>query len=192
MILSAAELIVAEQGFSALTVRKIAAQIGYTVGSIYMVFDNMADLVLHINARTLDHIAAQLQQTQDCAGALGIEVFTKAYLSYASQNLNRWQLVFDCHLLEDVPIPAWYQAKIDVLLAQVEVQFGQLAPGCSESGKKQAARTLWAGIHGVCELSLSGALGAVDVNDIENDVALLVRHFIDGWMRADSGAVAAG
>ncbi|HEY5141506.1 MAG TPA: TetR family transcriptional regulator, partial [Methylococcales bacterium] len=34
MILDAAERIVTEEGFSALKVRKIAVEIGYTVGSI--------------------------------------------------------------------------------------------------------------------------------------------------------------
>ena len=38
MVLIAAEGIVTEEGEEALTVRKIAQHIGYTVGSIYMVF----------------------------------------------------------------------------------------------------------------------------------------------------------
>ena len=65
LVLDAAETIVREEGFSGLKVRKIASEIGYTVGSIYMVFANMADLIMHINARTLDAIAAQLGQVQD-------------------------------------------------------------------------------------------------------------------------------
>jgi AcrR family transcriptional regulator len=64
LVLSAAEAIVTEEGFSALKVRRIAAEIGYTVGSIYMVFTNMADLTVHINAKTLDAISAQLEQVQ--------------------------------------------------------------------------------------------------------------------------------
>ena len=35
-------------------------EIGYTVGSIYMVFENMADLIIHVKGRTLDDIAEQL------------------------------------------------------------------------------------------------------------------------------------
>ena len=185
MILSAAELIVVEQGGAALTVRKIAGQIGYTVGSIYMVFDNMADLVLHINARTLDHIATHLEQTRDCTGALGIEAFAKAYLSYARQHLNRWRLIFDYHLPEDTPIPLWYQAKIEAVFGLVEAQFAQLDRNCHEAGRKHAARTLWAGVHGVCVLSLNGTLGAVGVNDVEDSVVLLARHFIRGWMSSN-------
>jgi AcrR family transcriptional regulator len=48
LILTAAETIIVKQGVAALTVRKIAQEIGYTVGSIYMVFANMQDLMMHI------------------------------------------------------------------------------------------------------------------------------------------------
>ena len=75
LVLDAAETIVIDEGFSELKVRKIAMEIGYTVGSIYMVFANMADLIMHINARTLDALAAQLEQIQDMT---------------LSSRLNRW------------------------------------------------------------------------------------------------------
>ena len=149
-----------------------------------MVFDNMADLVLHINARTLDHIAAQLEQTQYCAGASGIEAFAKTYLSYARQNLNRWRLIFD-YLPEDTAIPAWYQAKIDAVFGPVEAQFARLDRNCTEASAKQAARVLWAGVHGVCVLSLNGTLGVAGVSDVEDSVVLLARHFTHSWMSSN-------
>ena len=108
MVLNAAENIVIEDGFSALTVRKIAMEIGYTVGSIYMVFANMADLILHLNARTLDDIAAQLEQVQEPDPAQCIEALAKTYLSYASTHFNRWHSIFEARLPEGATIPVWY------------------------------------------------------------------------------------
>jgi AcrR family transcriptional regulator len=106
MVLDAAEAIVIEEGLSALKVRKVAVEIGYTVGSIYMVFANMADLIMHINARTLDNIAGQLEQVQDCAADQCIEALAQTYLSYASQNLNRWSMLFEYRLPQNFDIPA--------------------------------------------------------------------------------------
>ena len=40
MALVATEQIVSVAGFSALSARKIAKKIGYTVGSLYLLFDN--------------------------------------------------------------------------------------------------------------------------------------------------------
>ncbi|MDD5580628.1 MAG: TetR/AcrR family transcriptional regulator [Methylobacter sp.] len=182
MVLGAAETIVIEKGFSALTMRKIALEIGYTVGSIYMVFANMAELILHLKAKTLDEIAEQLEQVQDCVPEHCIEELAKSYLSYANQNYNSWSLIFEHRLPEDMEVPGWYQEKINHVFGRFEMQFARLAPGYSEAQNKQAARALWGGIHGICVLSLTGKLDIVGVNDVEGSVVLLVRNFIRGWV----------
>jgi AcrR family transcriptional regulator len=183
MVLKAAEAIVINEGFSALTMRKIAMEIGYTVGSIYMVFANMSDLVLHLNARTLDDIAAALAEAPDRDAEHCIEELAKIYLRYASRNFNRWSMIFEHKLPKDVKVPDWYQVKIDHVFSRFEAQFGKLAPRCSDSEKKRVARALWGGIHGISILSLSGKLDIVGVEDVEDSVVLLVRNFISGWMQ---------
>ena len=60
MILNAAQQIVINDGFAGLSARKIATDIGYTVGTLYIVFDNLDDIILHINARTLDEMRQRL------------------------------------------------------------------------------------------------------------------------------------
>src|SRR5512134_2973721 len=89
MVLSADEYIIVEEGVEALTVRKIAMEIGYTVGSIYMVFANMQDLMMHVKGRTLDMLAAELQQvpvTDDIEQQ--ISRLAAAYLGFAAENYN--------------------------------------------------------------------------------------------------------
>lgn len=56
MALTAAEQIVLENGYESLSARKVASAIGYTVGTLYLVFENLDDLVLQVNARTLDRL----------------------------------------------------------------------------------------------------------------------------------------
>ena len=181
LVLSAAETIVIEEGFSALKVRTIAMEIGYTVGSIYMVFTNMADLIMHINAGTLDAIATQLEQVQEEGSAeQSIQVLASRYLRYASQNFNRWHPVFDYSLSADSKITAWYQEKVDRVFALLEVPFLELAPALSEDQRKRAVRALWFGVHGICALSLTGQRDKADIDDIEETIALLVKNFMRG------------
>ncbi len=178
MVLDAAEAIVINEGYSALTVRRIAMEIGYTVASIYMVFANMADLIMHIKGNTVDDLAAQLQQVPDCVPERYIAELAKAYLRFAERNFNRWSTVF----VQDADVPEWYQQKINKLFSRVQVQFEQLAPGCSAQQSKQAAQALWGGVHGICTLSLTGGLSTVNVNDVENTIVLLVESFVGGWI----------
>ena len=182
MVLDAAETIVIEEGFSGLKARKIAMEIGYTVGSIYMVFANMADLIMHINARTLDAIAAQLEQVQDSSPELSIELLSRSYLSYASQNFNRWSNIFECPLAANAEIPDWYQEKVDNVPAPVHVKFTELAPELSEVHRKRAVHALWCGVHGICVLSLTGKQDKDCLDDIEETIVFLVRNFMRGWV----------
>jgi AcrR family transcriptional regulator len=186
MVLDAAETIVIEDGFSALKVRKIAVEIGYTVGSIYMVFTNMADLIMRLNARTLDAIATQLEQVQDCSTEPSIETLAMTYLRYASQNFNRWRNIFEYPLPADAEIPDWYQAKVVNVFAAVEARFAELAPELSEDHGKRAARALWCGVHGICMLSLTGKQDKANINDIEETIVLLVRNFMRGWVASSN------
>lgn len=178
MVLDAAETIVINEGYSALTVRRIAMEIGYTVASIYMVFTNMADLAVHIKANTVDDLAEQLQQVPDGVPAQHIAGLAKAYLKFADRNFNRWRMVF----AQDTENPEWYQEKIDRIFSRVEAQFARLAPSCSTQQSKQAARALWSGVHGICTLSLTDELDAEGINDVEDTIVLLVESFIGGWV----------
>ena len=182
LVLKAAETIVIEEGFSALKMRRIAMDIGYTVGSIYMVFKNMADLIMHINAKTLDAIAAELKQVQDCNIEPSIETLAIAYLGYANQNFNRWRNVFENSFSAETKTPDWYQEKFDNVFALVYERFAKFKPELAEGHRKRAARALWCGIHGICVLSLKGELDKTDINDVEETIVLLVRSFMQGWI----------
>ena len=182
LVLEASETIVIEEGFSALKVRRVAAEIGYTVGSIYMVFKNMADLIMHINAKTLDAIEAELKQVQDCNIEPSIETLAIAYLGYANQNFNRWRNVFENSFSAETKTPDWYQDKFDNVFALVDTQLAKFKPELSEGHRKRAARALWCGIHGICVLSLKGELDKTDINDVEETIVLLVRSFMQGWI----------
>lgn len=185
MVLKAAETIVEEEGFPALKVRKIALEIGYTVGSIYMVFANMADLIMHVKGRTLDDLALRLDQVpdDDSVEQCIIEL-AKAYLLFASQNYNRWSMIFEQCQRDEGEIPDWYREKANLMFVRIESLFRQLAPGRSEEQTRLAARALWSGVHGVCMLSLTGKLDLVGVRNIEPIVILLVENFLNGWVRS--------
>lgn len=183
MVFQAAETIIKEEGLSALKVRKIAMDIGYTVGSVYMVFENLDDLITHINANTLDNLALQLDQALlNTDSKKDIRALAMAYLQFASDNFNLWHTLFIHRQPDDTAIPEWYQDKVDALFLRVENLFHNLAPDKADGEIRQAARALWSGIHGICILSLSDSRSVVNLEDIEATVLTLVDCFILGWI----------
>lgn len=190
MVLEAAEAIVIEHGFGALKVRKIALEIGYTVGSIYMVFTNMGDLIMHVKARTLDQLADQLnEQLPECSAQEEILKLAISYLQFANENYNLWSMIFEHRLPDHEKTPDWYQAKIDQAFLKIETLLEQLAPEPDQSDIQSAARALWSGVHGICVLSLTGTLDAVGVKKVENNIVLLVENFIRGWVSVPKSSV---
>lgn len=181
MLLDAAEQVVIRQGFSALKARSIAKEIGYTVGSLYMVYANMADLTLHIHARTFDAIALQLKQTPLSEAETAMESLALAYMNYGVQNFNRWRYIFDDRLLEGTEVPDWYQDKIDNVLAQFELRLASLKPELNALEIKATAVAFFAGVHGICALSLTPSLDKAEIKKIEATILVLVSNFMRGW-----------
>lgn len=180
MVLKAAESIVIEDGFHALTVRKVAMEIGYTVGSIYMVFANMNDLIMHVKGRTLDELADELRKAKPGDSVeQHIKTLATTYLKFAHKHYNRWRMIFEA--LSDEAIPPWYQKKVDGMLMIIEDLCRQLMPEQSKEQIHLATRSLWGGVHGVCVLSLNGSLGRVGVKSAQTSVDMLVDRFIQGW-----------
>lgn len=180
MVLNAAENIVVDEGFNALTVRKVAMEIGYTVGSIYMVFQNMDDLIMHVKGRALDALALALSEDKSYASAeQHLQALAEIYLNFAHQHFNRWCIIFEA--INDAPIPEWYQQKVRDIFRIIESVFRILRPEQSDEQVNLAARALWGGVHGVCVLSLNGSLGRVGIDGAQSTVKLLVQSFIQGW-----------
>ena len=177
MVVTAAEELVLEGGLPQLRVRNIAMKIGYTVGSIYMVFDNMNDLILHIKGRSLDSIIEQMEQVKADGVNQRLAKLAITYINYAKQNQNRWSMIFEHHLPESDDVPAWYQQKVDRLYSSFDDEFAYLAPELSTQERRLNALAFLSGLHGLCVFRLTTQLMECNDHDFEESVALLVRKF---------------
>jgi AcrR family transcriptional regulator len=179
MALAAAETILVNEGLPALTARRIAQAIGYTVGTLYLVFENLDDLVLQVNGRTLDHLYGALSRAADAAppGPARVEALAHGYLDYARAQHRRWSALFLHQLPAGQPFPAWYGAKIAAMFNLVEAALDGLSTGGGAPDLTIAARALWSGVHGICILDSTGRLGPVAAQDL---IDSLVSNYLRG------------
>jgi AcrR family transcriptional regulator len=183
MALSAAEQIVAEQGFESLSARKVATAIGYTVGTLYLVFENIDDLILHVNARTLDRLHA-LMSGIDPGTADPVDYLLQlgqVYIRFADEDPHRWSMVFEHRLAEGREVPAWYHAKVMRMFEIVEAGLGPLAGRRPPEDITLAARAIWGGVHGICILALSDTLGVAGVDSVQKLTRSLMRNYLRGF-----------
>ena len=183
MALEAAQAIIDEQGYAALSARKLAARIGYTVGTLYLVFRNLDDLMLQVNARTLDTLYERVDAAAEACGTgpdclLGLG---RAYMEFAIGNPNRWGAMFEHNLPPGEAVPDWYLAKVARNFGLVETALRRCAPKRSGPEIATAARALWSGVHGVCILGLTGRLGSYGAHSLDELVESLVTNYLAGF-----------
>ena len=183
MTLTAAENIVVEQGYEGLSARKVATAIGYTVGTLYLVFENLDDLILHINARTLDRLHARMTESQANSGDAVDYLLQlgEIYIRFANDDPHRWAMVFEHRFSEDRVVPAWYQEKIARMFAMVEEGLEPLATNRPQLEVTQAARALWGGVHGICILAITDNLGIVGVDSVQDLTQSLISNYLKGF-----------
>ena len=121
LILKAATELIESDGLAQASAREVARRIGYSPGTLYNVFDNLDDLVLTIEARLLDRLAARLAEVPSASSPQEQpQRLAETYLRFTSENPRLWNLLFEHHMPAGKDIPAWYRMKLDGLMARIE------------------------------------------------------------------------
>ena len=161
MSLKAARKIVGEDGLQALTARRVASAINYSPGTLYNVFEDLDDLIIHLNACTLDELYSELSSTAMTGDpVLDLRELLKRYLGYLDANRNLWDVLFDHKVPVDRVVPDWYRAKVAKVLGLIERALSPLFPDGDQKACANAAGVLWASLHGICSLGGAGKRAA--------------------------------
>jgi AcrR family transcriptional regulator len=183
MALNAALTILEEEGIKGLTARKVATAIGYTVGTLYLVFKNQQEMVLQLNACTLDDLDAWLEarsgRGDTPAGCL--QKMAEAYIDYAVEKSARWNLLFDTVVEEGNELPDWYLMRLGRLFGRVERMLSPLSMQHEALEIERAARVLWASVHGICTLKIRHRLDLAGNQTTEEMAQMLIDNFLRGF-----------
>ncbi len=158
--------IIDEMGFARLSARGVATRMGYTVGTLYHLFDSLDLYIMHINARTLDNWHAILSEklAQNKKGD-PVRCLVREYVNFSTSHRNRFLALFEHQLPDGVPVPEWYKPRLQRMFALVEEALVQSGVPNRKAG--HLAKALWAGIHGIAILSLTGKLEVVGADSVE-------------------------
>jgi AcrR family transcriptional regulator len=175
MLLAAAMETVRADGIEALTARRLAAAIGYSPGTIYQVFENLDDLVARLKAIVLDMLVARLDAApRERTPEKHVGRLVEAYVGFAAEEPRLWHALFDAPLPSGATLPDWFGGHILQGLARVEAAVAPLFAEGDRQGPARAARTLWAGLHGIVALARNGTAsraGGLDAAALSRDFA---------------------
>ncbi len=178
LVAQAAESIVRHEGFRALGMRRLAAAIGYAPNSIYNAVGDLDQVVLRVNARTLDRLygalaAAIVADRNARANALAL---ADAYLVFVAADPRVWSLLFEHHTAPDLAFPDWYEDAVGRATGLVGTVLEPLIPDADE--RRGAVAALWAALHGLAALSTSNKLAILTPEPPRDLARLLVGRFL--------------
>lgn len=181
MALAKARDIVEAGGLQQLTVRRLAGRMGYSVGTVYNLFESIDEIVLRLHAHTLDALYDTLAAAPaEATPEENMREMIDAYFRFTRENPHRWSLIFEQRQTGNGAVPDWYLEKIGRLFMLLEDHLAPLfGPGEGEA-RRRAARALWCGLHGIWSLAAGGKLAVVTHDPMEEVTGTLVEVFIAG------------
>ncbi|MBF0195916.1 MAG: TetR/AcrR family transcriptional regulator [Magnetococcales bacterium] len=185
-ILDEAQKIIEDKGVAALTARSIASAIGYSPGTLYNIFANIDEIILHLNARTMDDLQHKLLHAvqQSSSDRAKLDKMITAYIKYNKTSRQRWNLLFEHRLPQEQTLPEWYQEQHDELLDLIATTIRTLLPDCGEKEIKHSARVLWSGLYGICSIVQANTISGVSAKSVDEMARSLVYNYISGLKRA--------
>jgi AcrR family transcriptional regulator len=191
-LLRAVERTVEAEGYQALRARSLANEVGCAVGAIYNVFPDLDALVLAAKARALDALDAELADAiarDDAADAAADGValrkllaLAETYLTFATERLPIWRMLFEYRIAPTAEVPAWYQARLADLFAHLDAPLRAIVPDLPAKKRASLGRALFSAVHGVIALGLEEKLDRTSRATIAAQAATIVRACVAGLM----------
>lgn len=161
-ILAAARALVLENGYAAMSIRGLAAAIGYAPGTIYLYFKSRDEVIREI---CRDGFAALYKEMKPAANIADprerLAALLRAYAEFAVRSPDAYRLSFmeDPKFTEEMfrtrPLDeegaGWQAFALLVDAVQVLKKSGRLSPEVNEI---LLAEVLWTGVHGAISLKL--------------------------------------
>jgi len=179
LVIAAAQKCAEADGLRGITARRIAAEIGYSPGTLYNVFADRDDIVTRVNIATLEALYRALAETPLQGDPVrAIRALARRYIAFIREHPKLWNLLFEHHLPPGRVTPERYYDQVERLLGLVESALTPLFGPRRQRARRRAARVLWSAVHGIC--SLEGAGKLIKGETVEGLADSLVTHYLAG------------
>lgn len=182
LVIAAASKIIAKHGPEGLSMRAIAAAIGYAAGSIYNAVGDVRQVLSEVNTRTLDALADRLEQVE--ARSTGTPPIDRAlevadaYLDFVQTRPRLWAAVLANPPAPEAPASHSYAAARMRNIAVVELILRPFFP--DEIERPAAVIALWSAMQGIATFAIGGNYAFMGVGIQSRDIAhLLLRRFLE-------------
>ena len=182
-LIEVAQETIATQGLAGLKARDLAAAAGCALGAIYTAFDDLDELILRVNERTLARLESAIDLALgDAEATQALQAMARTYLHFARAEQPSWRALFEHRLPPGVAPPQWYVDARNRLFNRLDAPLSQLLPGTNHLARAAFARTLFSAVHGVVSLGLEEKIADMPPKLLDDQLEKLIRVVADGLM----------
>jgi AcrR family transcriptional regulator len=185
LILKATRKVVEEDGMTLPSAREIARAIGYAPGTLYNMFENLTDILLHVESRVLTELENELiLAIKGLKGRDAVIAFADKYIEFAFANHRLWQLIIRNQPESDHIIPLWYRDRMAAPHALLSRTLAAASPQASDEDVKQQTELIWTTMHGMIQVAMTRKFGQVS----QDGLSTMMHKIIDGMFGAGGRA----
>ncbi|MEX0995219.1 MAG: TetR/AcrR family transcriptional regulator [Balneolaceae bacterium] len=189
-ILEVSRSMLVEEGFSSLSMRKIARKIDVSATSIYLHFKNKDHLLLTLIEESVEELNREIFKLAE-SDSDTLEKITRIARGYVNFGLTQPQIYEVIFMLRPEEMPRYPKEKFRKARSGYEVlasviREGVVANEIVEEDPLMAAYTIWAQLHGVISVILNRRL---DTRISENEfIDHAIEHIVEGFLVSKSPA----
>lgn len=157
-ILQAARRIVLDEGFGALTMRRIAQEVGYSPAALYLHFENREAIARELGEAGMRSLHARLVRAAEPGDPLArLQALGMAYVTFAREEPETYRLIF----MEPGFAASALAGKDEAgaaafaLLAGVFRELAEAARLRAGAAPERLATQLWITLHGIASLKIT-------------------------------------
>lgn len=172
LILRAAKRLFVEKGIEKTTIRNIANEIQYSVGTVYVYYKDKNEILNDLHTQGFRQLGGEMKVLFNVADPMErMKALGRVYLQFATENPDMYDLMFNMKapmdFLETVHKEEWNEGKgtFDILKATVNQ--------CIEKGHFKGHQleplsfAIWSMVHGMASLHISQRIKGVNLTEPE-------------------------
>lgn len=171
-------------GFSNLSMRKIAQRLGVSATALYSHFENKDDILLNLIESSVDTLLEVLNE----AAAKGTDAIdqlhriSRAYVHFGLDRSQEYEIIFAVRPEEmpRYPKESFRKARVAYDLLADVIRRGNKQGIIEEDEPEMAAYAIWAELHGVISVILNQRLDAKVPTS--RFVEFAIEHVVDGFV----------
>lgn len=171
-------LIIENEGIQALSIRKIADAIEYSVPMIYKFFESKEALLAHFSREGYSLLRQIIEQSIDkkTSGATQLNDIAKSYWQFASNYTNHYRIMFGLGLPQCETINSTVEMKLASNYMLEAIENTLLDANNMSADKYLKLKTFWSMLHGFI------AIDILSNTEINKELPLTVLDAVEGFI----------